>query len=442
MKNERFVLDDPNITWGNVIVECGPSAPSVGCVLRRTRFGAMILAINPLSIYASQISEGSVLFDNNGVIVVMESFQSITKMLECVTFPLGLRFVKAGKFYDVVFWDKEMGDIVWCGASDLVQVECISNNSIASKNGVHAGDLIVRIDNINLWELSYTFTVEKLRTFSQSNIQIEFAGLRQSASHATTDIPIMIPYIYNSTDEVMLGEHNRRNNLLKLKVHDKKFIYDRWKVTDALMCATLGIQRKIYKLNGNYNICQLEDSNIRFIEIVPDASVEDCLSLLVQLLGYEHVVTQFYSPSSSPLFITQNALNLRCIEHATTSRAPVTTSAEQLDVHKLKYICALFNASKSDFCLMCSLFWNIQSACIEAYSKYIVPYYRSYYLVLNDTEIRCTRQTWHTWAMIATSRRLVRLKYKSIYVSYKYAQNYSSTETNAESSSLLVISYQ
>ena len=103
VKNERFVLDDPNITWGNVIVECGPSAPSVGCVLRRTRFGAMILAINPLSNYASQISEGSVLFDINGVMVVMESFQSITKMLECVTFPLGLRFVKAGKFYDVVF---------------------------------------------------------------------------------------------------------------------------------------------------------------------------------------------------------------------------------------------------------------------------------------------------------------------------------------------------
>ena len=91
----------------------------------------------------------------------------------------------------------------------------------------------------------------------------------------------------------------------------------------------------------------------------------------MQLLGYEHVVTQFYSPSSYPLFLTQNALNLRCIEHATTSRAPVTASAEQLDVHKLKYICALFNASKSDFCLMCSLFWNIQSACIEAYSKYI-----------------------------------------------------------------------
>ena len=91
-------------------------------------------------------------------------------------------------------------------------------------------------------------------------------------------------------------------------------------------------------------------------------------------------------------------------------------------MHEMTYICALFNASRSDFCLMCSLFWNIQSACIEAYSKYIVPYYRSYYLVLNDTEIRCTRQTWHTWAMIATSRRLVRLKYKSIYVSYKYAQ--------------------
>ncbi len=371
VKNERCVLDDPNIAWGNVIVECGPSAPSVGCVLRRTRFGAMILAINPLSIYASQISEGSVLFDINGVIVIMESFQSITKMLECVTFPLGLRFVKAGNFYDVVFWDKEMGDIVWCGASDLVQVESVSNNSIASKNGVHAGDLIIRIDSINLWELSYTFTVEKLRTLSQSNIQIEFAGLRQSVSHTTTDIPIIIPYIYNSTDEFMLGEHSKRNHVLKLQVYDKKFIYDRWKVVDALMCLIVGIQHKIYKVNRNYNICQLEDSNIRFIDLLGDASVEYCLSLLVQLLGYEHVITQLYSPSSSPLFLVQNKLNLQCIEHASTSRAPMTRLVEQGNEHKMKYISALFNASKADFGLMCSLFWNIQSACIEAYSRYI-----------------------------------------------------------------------
>ncbi len=363
LKNERCIIDDPSVSWGHVTVECGPVSPSVGCVLRRTRFGAMILAINPLSIYASQISEGSVLFDINGIIVVLESFQSITKMLECVSFPLGLRFVKSGKFYDVIFWDKEMGDIVWCGASDLVQVESVSNDSVASKNGVHAGDLIIRIDTINMWELSYTFTVEKLRTLNQTNIQIEFAGLRHSAGHTTTDL--MLPYIYSSTDELVLGEYNKRNHLLKIQLQDKKFIYDRWKAVDALMCTIVGLGRKIYKSNRNDNVCQMEDSNIRFIDLICDASLEDCLPLLVQLLGYELVISQFYSPVSSPLFLAPNVLNVRCFEHAATT----VPSSTDLNASKTKYISTLFRASQSEFRLMCSLFWTVKSACVEAFSR-------------------------------------------------------------------------
>ena len=184
----------PSLTchWSASSVRCGPDDDSlVGCTLRRSRYGAFALATSADHTAASLVIEGSLLFDINGVVVVMEPFQSILRRLEAIrVFPICLRFVSDGRAYDVVFWEQDSG-IVWCSASDVAQVESTSLSGLAHAAGVKPGDIITQIDDNTNNDLTYAYVVERLRHAKDIPTNIEFIGIRQSESFKNLSLTSM-----------------------------------------------------------------------------------------------------------------------------------------------------------------------------------------------------------------------------------------------------------
>jgi hypothetical protein len=198
-------LPSISYTWDNPKVKCEPDVGiSVGCTIRRSRFGAIVLAIanNSSAKYAGVI-EGSVLMEINGIVVIMESFQSIYRRLEAfINIPISLRFIHEGRVYDVVFWEQDMG-IVWCGASDLAQVESLVDNGLAIAAGVKAGDIIIGLDDLVTKEVNYAVVVERLRKVKDKSTFIEFTGPREvpsTSSSISTPLSLFIDTPIGKTD--------------------------------------------------------------------------------------------------------------------------------------------------------------------------------------------------------------------------------------------------
>ena len=136
----------------------------------------------------NDIIEGSLLFDINGDIVVLDTFVNILKRLEMIkTRPLCLKFISYGQIYDVVCWERELG-LILSAATELCCVKSVEiNRSPLWLMGVRDGDIIVSIKDeeyghLQLKDISYQRVMGRLRD-SSTDVLIEFIGPRDCSDN-------------------------------------------------------------------------------------------------------------------------------------------------------------------------------------------------------------------------------------------------------------------
>ena len=144
--------------------------------------------MNGSSADINDVIEGSLLFDINGDIVVLDTFVNILKRIELIkTRPLCLKFISYGQIYDVVCWERELG-LILSAATELCCVKSVEvNRSPLWQMGVRDGDIIVSIKDeeyghLQLKDISYQRVMGRLRD-SSTDVLIEFIGPRDCSDN-------------------------------------------------------------------------------------------------------------------------------------------------------------------------------------------------------------------------------------------------------------------
>ena len=393
--------------WTASTVCCGPDGDaSVGCTLRRSRYGAFVLATSAEHMAASLVIEGSLLFDINGVVVVMEPFQSILRRLEAIrTFPICLRFISDGSAYDVVFWEQDLG-VVWCGASDVAQVESTSLSGLAHAAGVKPGDIIIQIDDNANNDLTYAYVVERLRHAKDTPTNIDFIGVRQDESFknlsmasissasvgteeenanpnppddlhnksfpSTTQETLYIPYssILQDFDDKrsntigLHGSNSRYRNFLHER-SEKPFILNRWHSVAALFLIKSS-SLKLHKASDASLSIHFKN-NLLDSSVGADTGLRWCMLQLTQLLGSESLVAPLYRPISFPLCTgppLARALNMQLFAPGDIPRREDPNAGPLSDPQPRTAGLAmhLIESCLGSTERLCRLFWNLKSS--------------------------------------------------------------------------------
>lgn len=180
--------------WNESILSCGRNQAAAGITLKRKRFGALLMAKMKVSAVYEQLVEGSLLLEVNGVIVVLETFQSIVHRLEHADRPISLRFAHEERVYDITIWDRDLG-IVWGSAADLAQVERVVNPSPAWEAGVRANDLLSTTRNGSETLLTYDEVIE-IFTNRDAILFFHFSGMRYTCLSISDTSHRCCSYIY------------------------------------------------------------------------------------------------------------------------------------------------------------------------------------------------------------------------------------------------------
>ena len=144
--------------------------------------------MNGSSADINDVIEGSLLFDINGDIVILDTFISILKRFELIkSRPLCLKFLSYGQIYDVVCWERELG-LILSAATELCCVKSVEvNRSPLWQMGIRDGDIIVSMKDeehghLQLKDISYNRVMTRLRD-SSTDVLIEFIGPRDCSEY-------------------------------------------------------------------------------------------------------------------------------------------------------------------------------------------------------------------------------------------------------------------
>lgn len=357
------------LLWETISFQLDPTN-SMGCVLKRSCFGAIVLAIASEKSSSSVVIEGSVLYDINGVIVVAESFQSIIERLESVTtFPLCLRLISDGMIYDAIFWEKDTG-IVWCRASELAQVESIANDGSAYARGIRSGDVIIQVDELNIHLLKYEYIVNRLKGSKEDSILIIFTGTREVESNigilssrytgqmdGLNDYKLIENRFIGHFSSILCACDLSVNRMIEYHEfqhqHDNSFVFSRWKPVYAFCGIMLALRQQKELLSRSKKYHLLHSSNLfaadgRNAEISEHSKIEVFMFQLCKLLKHEEIAAEFFHPMAKPFSFGDDY-----------SSVPSDTLHQGIYSRQLIHI--LVESCRGDFDASCKLFWNLLS---------------------------------------------------------------------------------
>lgn len=142
--------EENNFKLSSNIISCHHFIHSDAYV-EKVGLGAVILSIVDFdsSCCSTDVIPGSVIVDINGIIVVLETFESIEKKLLVLPRPFCLRLLHNSTLYDAVYWGKDIG-LITCPAAVVWKLRC-NDDPFLNSVGIFDKDIILSIEEEEEW---------------------------------------------------------------------------------------------------------------------------------------------------------------------------------------------------------------------------------------------------------------------------------------------------